>query len=133
MVLVKRLELNSENAVEVSKEPRDATVTIGDLEITVRFTQKPAEHILAFLRENGFRWNGARKKWVCEVEPIEIENREEREAAKGDFISMLDILIRRHKVAQQAVRSIAQKTLQALEGLRVVLIDTSQGFIEIYS
>jgi glycine/D-amino acid oxidase-like deaminating enzyme len=104
-------------------------VSIEHLCIIVRFMEKPAEPVLAFLREHGFRWN--KGKWVCDIEPAEVESAEER-AAANDFAAMLDILAQRHRAAHLFTQALAEEVLRALDGMRVVLIDTVREVIEIY-
>ncbi|MFA0736038.1 MAG: hypothetical protein OGMRLDGQ_002538, partial [Candidatus Fervidibacter sp.] len=91
MKLVKSVALNSANAIEVAKEPRDVNLAIEHRRIVVRFMQKPADSMLSFLRERGFRWNKERKAWICDIEAAEVESAEEREAAANDFLATLDI------------------------------------------
>jgi hypothetical protein len=132
MKLVKSVALNSANAIEVAKEPRDVNLAIEHRRIVVRFMEKPAEPVLAFLREHGFRWNKEKKAWICDVEAAEVESAEEREAAANDFAATLDILAKRQRAAKLFTQALAEEVLRALDGMRVVLIDTTREVVEIY-
>ena len=132
MKLVKSVALNSANAIEVAKEPRDVNLAIEHRRIVVRFMQKPADSVLSFLREHGFRWNKEKKAWICDVEAAEVESAEEREAAANDFLATLDILAKRQHAAQLFTQALAEEVLRALEGMRVVFIDTTREIVEIY-
>ena len=92
--------LDSAKALEMSKEHRDVVMKIEESLIIVRFQQKPPEAVLAFLRENGFRWNRERKEWYCNVEAFEVESEEERRSAEDDFASILDVLANRQRAAK---------------------------------
>ena len=132
MKLVKSVALNAANALEVAKEQRDVTIGVEHRCIVVRFTQKPAEAVLSFLRERGFRWNKRKRAWICDVEDAEVESAEEREAAASDFKAMLDILAKRQRAAKLFTQALAEEVLRALEGMRVVFIDTTREVVEIY-
>jgi DNA polymerase I-like protein with 3'-5' exonuclease and polymerase domains len=132
MKLVKSVALNAANAIEISKEHRDATLAVEHLCVVVRFMQKPSDHVLSFLREHGFRWNKERKAWICDVEAVEVESAEEREAAANDFAAALDILAKRQRAAKLFTQALAEEVLRALDGMRVVLIDTTREVVEIY-
>jgi hypothetical protein len=132
MKLVKSIALNAANAIEVAKEPRDVNLSLERLCIIVRFMQKPPETVLSFLKERGFRWNKEKKAWICDIEAAEVESAEEREAAANDFAATLDILAKRQRAARLFAQALAEEVLRALDGMRVVLIDTTREIVEIY-
>ena len=124
--------LDSAKALEMSKEHRDVVMKIEESRIIVRFQQKPSEAVLAFLRENGFRWNRERKEWYCNVEAFEVESEEERRSAEDDFASILDVLANRQRAAKLFTQALAEKILQTLDGMRVLLLDSTRQVAEIY-
>ena len=124
--------LDSAKALEISKEPRDAVISVEQQRITVRFQQKPAESVLTFLRENGFKWDRDRKAWYCNVEAFEVESESERRAAEDDFASILDVLANRQRAAKYFTQALAEKVLQVLEGMRVIVLDSVREVAEIY-
>ena len=124
--------LDSAKALEMSKEHRDVVMKIEESRIIVRFQQKPSEAVLAFLRENGFKWDRDRKAWYCNVEAFEVESESERRAAEDDLASILDVLANRQRAAKHFTQALAEKVLQALEGMRVVVLDSVREVGEIY-
>jgi len=132
MKLVKRVSLNAANAIEVANEPRDVTLSLEHRRVIVRFMRKPPDTVLEFLREHGFKWNKERKAWICNVEAAEVESAEEREAAANDFEATINILTKRQRAAKLFTQALAEEVLRALEGMRVVFIDTTREIVEIY-
>jgi hypothetical protein len=132
MKLVRSVALNASNALEVAKEQRDVTIGLEHRRIVVRFTQKPSEAVLSFVREHGFRWNKEKKAWICDIEAAEVESAEEREAAVNNFEATLEILAKRQRAAKLFTQALAEEVLRALEGMRVVFIDTTREIVEIY-
>jgi len=124
--------LDSAKALEISKEPRDAVISVESQRIIVRFQQKPNEAVLAFLRENGFKWDRDRKAWYCNVDAFEVESESERRAAEDDLAGILDVLANRQRAAKLFTQALAEKILQALDGMRVLLLDSTRQVAEIY-